>query len=61
MSSSNPPFRQPKKQDPVDAMLDEWQQIKAGERRGQPEELKPGGVWPPLAQLELMILLLKRP
>jgi hypothetical protein len=61
MSSSNPPFRQPNKQDPVDAMLDEWKLIKAGERRDKPPEHQPGGVWPPLAQLELMILLLKRP
>lgn len=61
MSSSNPPFRQRGKQDPVDAMLDEWRQIRAGERPEKPPADQPGGVWPPLAQLELMILLLKRP
>jgi len=53
MSSPNPPFRQRKKPDPIDAMLDEWQQIKA---KRQPEE-------PPseLTTLQLMMLLLRRP
>ncbi len=40
-------------------MLDEWQQIKAGER-GKPEE-RGFGPLPAMAQLELMMLLLKRP
>ena len=53
MTSSNPPFRQPRKQDPVDTMLEQWREIKA-ER--QPKE-------PPseLSTLQLMMLLLKRP
>lgn len=53
MSSSNPPFRQPPRRDPVDAMLEQWRDIKAEDRRKDP--------LPPMAQLELMILLLKRP
>ena len=59
MSSSNPPFRQRKKPDPVDAMLDEWEQIRAGERR-KPEEQSLGKL-PAMSQLELLMLLLKRP
>jgi len=59
MTSSNPPFRQPPKPDPVDAMLDEWRQIKA---EGPPnQQAKKSGKWPVLSQLELMMLLLKRP
>jgi len=59
MTSSNPPFRQPKKPDPVDAMLDEWRQIKA---EGPPDQQqKKQGQWPVLSQLELMMMLLKRP
>ena len=56
MTSSNPPFRQPPKSDPVDKMLDEWRQIKAeGRADKQPD---PAAV---LGPLELMMLLLKRP
>ena len=62
MTSSNPPFRQPKKPDPIDTMLDEWRLIKAGELPAKPPEEGVRGFWPPLAQLELMmLLLLKRP
>ena len=57
MTSQKPPFRQ-RKPDPIDTMLDEWQQIRAGER-APPE--KERNALPVLAQLELMILLLKRP
>jgi len=60
MTSSNPPFRQPKKPDPVDAMLDEWGQIRADGPRDQ-QARTPGNASPVLTQLELMMLLLKRP
>ena len=53
MSSSNPPFRQPKKPDPIDTMLNEWREIKA-ERQPKETPSEP-------STLELMMLLLKRP
>jgi hypothetical protein len=53
MSSSNPPFRQPPKPDPIDAMLEQWREIKAESKdKHQPTAL---------SQLELMLLLMKRP
>ncbi len=53
MSSSNSSSRQPKKPDPVDAMLDEWRDLKSEPKdKHQP---------PALSQLELMLLLMKRP
>ena len=53
MSSSNPPFRQPPRPDPVDAMLDQWRDLKAEPKdKHQPSAL---------SQLELMLLLMKRP
>ena len=51
MSSSNSSSRQPKKPDPVDAMLDEWRDLKSEPKdKHQP---------PALSQLELMLLLMK--
>ncbi len=53
MSSSNPPFRQPPRPDPVDVMLEQWREVKAEPRdRHQPSAL---------TQLELLLLLMKRP
>jgi hypothetical protein len=54
MSSPNPPFRQRKKPDPIDTMLDEWEQIKAERRKPEQPPLE-------LSTLQLMMLLLKRP
>ena len=53
MSSPNPPFRQRKKPDPIDTMLDEWEQSKA-ERQPKTPPLR-------LSTLQLMMLLLNRP
>jgi hypothetical protein len=53
MSSPFNPIRQRRKPDPVDTMLDEWRDLKAKDVRKD--------LLPPMSQLELMLLLLKRP
>lgn len=53
MSSPFHPVRPPPKPDPVDAMLEQWREVKAESRdKHQPSAL---------SQLELMLLMMKRP
>lgn len=53
MSSPYHPIRRRRPPDPVDAMLEQMREIKAGDRRKDES--------PAMSQLELMILMLKRP
>lgn len=53
MSSLKQPPKQPARPDPVDTMLEQWRDIRAEPR----DRHQPSG----LTQLELMLLVLKRP
>jgi len=53
MSSPYDPIRKPRKPDPIDVMLDQMRDTKKQDR--------PRDEWPPMAQLELMLLILNKP